>query len=177
MTEGPRAYPAPRLLSDDDERGSFESRSEAQTSWLRNVAGQAHAKNSARVYVVTEPDGSAVVGYYAWCMTGISTKEAPRVMLKGAGRYPLHPVALLARLAVDLRHENRGIGATLLQDVVRRVVRISEQIGCLGLLIHAETEQAVEFYLRRIPEFDRAPLTAMHLVLTLADARKAMHVQ
>ncbi len=148
-----------------------------QTDWLRNIARRAHSTNTARVYVVTEPDSPIVVGYYAWCMASISNAEAPKRMLSGAGRYPRHPVALLARLGVDIRHQNRKIGMSLLQDVVRRAAEISGQIGCLGLLVHAETEEAAKFYTRHIADFKQAPTNSTHLVLMLRHARKALQNQ
>lgn len=176
MTEGRRVYPAPRLLSSDDERGSFASESDAQTFWLRTVARQAHSRGSARVYVVTEPDSLAVVGYYAWCMSGIIRKNAPERMWERAGRYPLYPVALLARLATDARHAGNGIGKMMLQDAVRRIADISEQIGCLGLVVHAESEEAVGFYIHHIPDFGPGPAGSnpLHLHLPLADIRRAL---
>ena len=176
MTEGRRVYPTPRLLSADDERSSFDSESAAQTVWLRTMARQAHSRGSARVYVVTEPDSLAVVGYYAWCMSGIGRKDAPARMLKRAGSYPLYPVALLARLATDARHAGSGIGKMMLQDAVRRIVDIGEQIGCLGLVVHAESEEAVGFYIHHIPDFEPGPAGSnpLHLHLPLADIRRVL---
>jgi GNAT superfamily N-acetyltransferase len=72
---------------------------------------------------------------------------------EGAGRYP-QPVALLARLGVDVGHEGRGLGAGLFQDVVARTHALGEEIGCRGLLVHAETVEAREFYLHLVPEFE-----------------------
>jgi hypothetical protein len=58
---------------------------------------------------------------------------------------------------VDERHEGQGLGAALLLDVISRVASLSDAIGCLGLLVHAESEQARGFYEHLIPEFDRSP--------------------
>ena len=98
---------------------------------------------------------------------------APTRLRKGAGRYP-QPVALLARLGVDLRHERRGLGAGLLRDVIARLVEVSDEIGCRGLLIHAESDEAREFYLHLIPGLEASPTDEMHLVLLMKDARKSL---
>ncbi|MEX1317285.1 MAG: N-acetyltransferase, partial [Synechococcaceae cyanobacterium] len=109
-------YRSPRLLAAADRLDGFECRSEEQTIWLRKHARQAHARGgTSRVFVVTETGGSDVVAYYAWCMASIKAAEAPPRLRQGAGRYP-QPVALLARLGVDQRHQGRGLGAALLAD-------------------------------------------------------------
>ena len=42
--------------------------------------------------------------------------------------YPI-PVAILAPLAVDKRRQDRGLGATLLQDALRRMTLASEPLA------------------------------------------------
>ena len=120
-------YRPPRLLASADRLDGFECRSEEQTIWLRKHARQAHARGgTSRVFVVTEVGGSDVVAYYAWCMASITPAQAPPRLRKGAGRYP-QPVALLARLGVDLHHEGRGLGAALLADVISRTAQIGSK--------------------------------------------------
>ena len=166
-------YLAPRLLADLDDLGVFECRSVEQTQWLRRHARQAAAAGTARVLVVAEPGSSVVVAYYAWCMANIAGSAVPDRMRKGAGRYP-QPVALLARLGVDLDHEGRGLGAGLLRDVIARTAEIGARIGCRGLLVHAETPQARDFYLHLIPEFESSPSDDLHLVLLMKDIHRSL---
>jgi GNAT superfamily N-acetyltransferase len=94
-------------------------------------------------------------------------------MRKGAGRYP-QPVALLARLGVDVDHEGKGLGAALLQDVFARLVELSVEIGCRGLLVHAESAEARTFYLHLVPEFEPSPTDELHLVLLMKDIRRTL---
>ena len=111
--------------------------------------------------------------YYAWCMASISWADAPARARRGAGRYP-QPVALLARLGVDARHEGRGIGSGLLQDVIARTHAVGEEIGCRGLLVHAETAEARDYYLHLVPEFEASPTDELHLFLLMKDIRRAV---
>ncbi len=111
------------------------------------------------------------MAYYAWCMAGIRAADTPPRMRRGAGRYR-QPVALLARLGVDLEHEGRGLGAGLLKDVIARTAEIGTEIGCRGLVVHAETARARDFYLHLVPAFEPSPTEEMHLVLLLKDLRK-----
>uniref|UniRef100_UPI002AD4B725 hypothetical protein n=1 Tax=Frankia sp. Cr1 TaxID=3073931 RepID=UPI002AD4B725 len=132
-------YQPPRLLEPVDDLDGFTCRSDEQTNWLRRHARQSATTGTTRVVVVTPvtPHRSRdVVAYYAWCMAQIDVESAPPRLRKGAGRYP-QPVALLARLGVHVNHEGCGLGAGLLADAVTRLVGISEDIGCRGLLIHA----------------------------------------
>ena len=126
-----------------------------------------------RVFVVTEPDDANVVAYYAWTMAQVEPSSTPPRLRKGAGRYP-QPMALLARLGVDRQHEGYGLGAGLLKDVLYRLIEVSDAIGCRGLLIHAESDEAREFYLHLIPELMDSPSDALHLLLMMKDVRKAL---
>jgi predicted N-acetyltransferase YhbS len=59
-------------------------------------------------------------------------------------RFPI-PVVLLARLAIDLRHQGRGLGAALLADAMRRTARAAEDVGVRAVLIDALDEPAATF--------------------------------
>jgi hypothetical protein len=166
-------YQPPRLLEPADDLDGFACRSSEQTIWLRRHARQSSATGTTRVFVVTAGQSHDVVAYYAWCMAQIDIESAPPRLRKGAGRYP-QPVALLARLGVHVDHERRGLGAGLLADAVTRLVSISEDIGCRGLLIHAETSKARDFYLHLIPELLPSPIDQLQLVLLMKDARTTL---
>lgn len=170
-----QAYRPPRLLEADDVLDEFECRSAEQTEWLRHHGRQAHAAGTAKVLVVAPDDSEPVVAYYAWSMASISIEAAPARVRQGAGRYP-QPVALLARLGVDREHEGRGLGAGLLADAIGRTAQLGVEIGCRGLLVHAETREARDFYLHLIPEFEPSPTDELHLVLLMKDILRTLRV-
>ncbi|MGZ9829918.1 GNAT family N-acetyltransferase [Tsukamurella ocularis] len=122
---------------------------------------------------MTESGSDRVVAYYAWCMAQAKVDDAPSRLRRGAGQYP-QPVALLARLGVDHGHEGRGLGAGLLTDVILRVAALSDEIGCRGLLVHAESDAARDFYLHLVPEFEQSPTDPLHLVLLVKDIRRTL---
>lgn len=161
-------YRPPRLLDTGDRLDEFECRSAEQTNWLRRHARQSHAANSTKVLVVTEPHSNTVVAYYAWCMASVRPADLPARQRKGAGAYP-QPVALLARLGVDVRHEGGGLGSALLADVIRRAATLGNEIGCRALLVHCENDAARSFYLRHAPEFEPSPTDELHLSLLMKD--------
>lgn len=166
-------YRVPEALAARHDLHAFRCRSTEQTEWLHRHARQSASVGTTRVFVVTEDEKSQVVAYYAWCMAQVRTDEATERLRKGAGRYP-QPIALLARLGVDTKHEGRGLGVGLLQDVFARLLELSESVGCRGLLVHAESGQARDFYLHLVPEFESSPTDDLHLLLLMKDVRRAL---
>ena len=71
-------------------------------------------------------------------------------------------------------HKRRGLGAGLLQDVIARTVAVGQEIGCRGLLVHAETPEASDFYRHLIPEFEPSPTDDLHLVLMMKDILRTL---
>lgn len=167
------SYRAPEPLSKAHRLDDFACASAEQTEWLRRFARQSASTGTTRVFVVTEAGSDRAVAYYAWCMAQLAIDEAPDRLRKGAGRYP-QPVALLARLGVDLAHEGHGLGAGLLTEVIARVAALSDEIGCRGLLVHAESGTARDFYRHLLPELETSPTDELHLVLRLKDIRRTL---
>lgn len=166
-------YRPPVLLHATHHLDQFECRSEEQTEWLRLHARQSSSSGMTRVLAVTPTDSEVVVAYYAWCMASVSLADLPPRASKGAGRYP-QPAALLARLGVDASHEGRGLGAGLLQDVIARTHELGDEIGCRGMLVHAEAAEARDFYLHLVPEFESSPTDELHLFLLMKDIRRTL---
>lgn len=163
-------YRIPELLNSSHEIAGFECRSVEQTNWFKKFARQSHAADSTKVLVVTTKDSPEVVAYYAWRMSEVHISDLPDRMQKGQGKYP-QPAALLARLGVDIKHEGKGIGAALVRDVILRMVNIGDQVGCRGLLIHCETQEARNFYRRLLPKIMESPTDPFHLVLLRKDVQ------
>jgi len=82
------------------------------------------------------------------------------------------PVAVLARLAVDSAYQGRGIGRALFRDGAMRVAHAATAIGIRGIVVHAISQAALDFYIAL--GFDQCPLDPMTLVVTLSDLRAAL---
>ena len=91
--------------------------------WLVRHARQAQGSGSAKTFVVSEKD--RVVGYFNLIVGQIDALDAPERIRKGMGQYPI-PVVILARLAIGVQDQGRGIGVGLLQDAIRRTLLIAE---------------------------------------------------
>ena len=62
---------------------------------------------SARTFVACDKD--RVAGYSSLTVGQIDTMEAPERIRRGMGQYPI-PLVILARLALDLDYQKRGLG-------------------------------------------------------------------
>jgi hypothetical protein len=54
------------------------------------------------------------------------------------------------------------------------LVAVSDEIGCRGLLVHAESDEARTFYRHLVPELEQSPTDPLHLVLLMKDIRRTL---
>ena len=145
----------------------FDSGTAALNEWLLRHAAQAQASGSARTFVAA--DGQRVAGYFSLTVGQVDTADGADRMRKGMGSYPI-PVVILARLAVSVQDQGRGLGAGLLQEAVVRTLQLAEIAGVRALLTHPIDEKAASFYGRF--GFEASPIREQQLMLLLKDAQK-----
>jgi GNAT superfamily N-acetyltransferase len=136
--------------------------------WLRKRALANDQSGASRTYVVTA--GGHVVAYYALAVGAVELAAAPGRVRRNMPE-PI-PVMILARLAVDRRHQGHGIGRGLVRDALLRTLRAAEIAGIRALLVHALDEDAARFYERC--GFARSPVSRLTLMVTLQDAAAAL---
>jgi len=81
-------------------------------------------------------------------------------------------VVLLARLAVDSRHQGKGLGKALLFDALRRIDEAASIVGVRAVMVHAINDDARRFYHHFV--FEPSPTDPFQLLLLLKDLRKAI---
>lgn len=158
---------APQPLSFDHQLATFDCGKHSLNAWLQNHARQAQTSGSAKTFVATDDD--RVVGYFSLTVGQVDTLEVPERIRKGMGQYPL-PVVILARLAVSVQDQGRGIGFGLLQDAIRRTFLMAGHAGIRAMLTHPIDNEAARFYTRY--GFVASPLREQQLLLLLKDARR-----
>jgi predicted N-acetyltransferase YhbS len=159
---------APEPLNAQHRLEGFDCGKPALNEWLLRHARQAQGSGSAKTFVVSE-DGVRVAGYFSLTVGQVDTLDAPERIRKGMGQHPL-PVVILARLAVSVADQGRGVGLGLLQDAIRRTMLIAEQAGIRAMLSHPIDEEAAKFYARF--RFIVSPLREQQLLLLLKGARR-----
>ena len=120
------------------------------------------------MFVTTQADPD-VAGYYALAAGAVMPREATARLARGQAANQPVPVVLLGRLAVDVRHQGRHLGRSLLLDAMTRVLQAGELIGVRALLVHAIDERARDWYAQF--GFERSPTHPLHLLLLIKDLR------
>jgi GNAT superfamily N-acetyltransferase len=72
-------------------------------------------------------------------------------------------------LAVDQKHQGRGLGAALLKHFLLKSIEIADVTGVRGLLVHAKDPSAAAFYQRY--GFEPSPIDDLTLMLLVKDLR------
>ena len=116
--------------------------------------------------------GRRVVGYYTVSAASVVREETPASLRKGGPPREI-PCLLLGRLAVDEREQGQRLGRSLLIDVLRRTVVISNDVGVRALLVHARDEAALSWYRHQVLAFQPSPVDQMQLFLPIKALRKA----
>ncbi len=140
--------------------------------FLIRHALQAQQSNSSQTYVAV--NGNEVAGFYTIVAGEIQHALAPERVVKGMARHPIQ-LLVLARLAVHVNAQGRGIGSGLLLDALGRTLQVAEVIGVRALAVHAKDEQAVAFC--RHFGFTPSPTDARHLFMIIKDIRRAAEQQ
>ena len=157
----------PEPLAERHDFENFRCGEPSLDAWLIRRARANQVSGASRTYVVCV--NQTVIAYYALA-SGVVTVESSPGRFRRNMPDPI-PVAILARLAVDLSWHGRGIGRAMFRDAARRVANAADAIGIRGIVVHAISEEAKNFYLAL--GFDVSPREPMTLMATLADIRTA----
>lgn len=101
-------------------------------------------------------------------------EDAPERLTKGLARHPV-PIMLLARLAVAVTWQGRGIGAGLLKDAMRLTLQAAEIGGIRAFAVHAKDDDARRFYAHF--GFAPSPSDPLHLFLLIKDLRPLLPLE
>jgi GNAT superfamily N-acetyltransferase len=154
---------APEVLSDAHDIDDFFCGEPSLDDWLKRRARANQISGASRTFVVRR--GSRVVGYYALAAGAIASSAAPGRLRRNMPD-PI-PVFVLGRLAVDRSEQGKTLGTLLLRDAVLRSRKAAEFGGVAGLLVHAISENARQFYLRQ--GFVECPNNRMTFVARIKD--------
>lgn len=141
---------------------SFDCGKDELNRFLKRQAWNNQQSHSAQTYVLAKE--LSVLGYYSLAAGSVRHEDATERVKKGLARHPI-PVILLARLAVDVSLQGKGVGPALLKDALLRAASAADTIGARALLVHAKDDNAKAFY----ENFDFAPSPSdpYHLLLIM----------
>lgn len=158
---------SPVILSTEHNCALFDCGVIPLNAYLKKHALQNIRNNSSRTYVST--DNKRICGYYTLAYGSVSHAKSPPRIVKGLGKYPI-PIILLARLAVDINYQCKGIGKGLLKDALLRTLQAANIAGLRAIMVHAKDDNAKCFYQKF--GFEPSPIEKMLLFLLIKDLKK-----
>ena len=156
-------YSAPALLTSEHRLKGFDCGEPALNDWLARRALANQVSGSSRTWVVAAEPARTVVAYYASSTASVMRTTAPRHIARN--QPPDLPAILLGRMAVERRHQGKGLGAAMLKHFMTKAIEVSEIVGARLVLVHAKDEQARVFY--RHHGFVESPIDPLILMMLL----------
>jgi GNAT superfamily N-acetyltransferase len=130
------------------DREGFDCGNRELNGYLRRYARQNHESGGAKTFVAVSPDEPVrVLGFYSIGPGSIEFARVPQSLTRHLGRYEV-PVYRLARLAVAVHIQGRGVGADLLLSAGIRALSVAAEAGGIALAIDAKDDQAARWYER-----------------------------
>jgi predicted N-acetyltransferase YhbS len=148
----------------------FDCGQEALNRFLMRYAFQNQQAGASQTYIALADE--EVAGYYTLVVGQVENSEAPERLTKGLARHPV-PIMLLARLAVAISWQAKGIGSGLLKDAMLRTLQAADIAGIRAFAVHAKDDAARSFYERF--DFVASPSDPYHLFRLLKDIRAALN--
>ena len=145
---------------------SFDCGREALNRFLIRYAFQNQQAGASQTYLAFADE--EVAGYYTLVVGQVEYSDAPERLTKGLARHPI-PIMLLARLAVAISWQGKGLGSGLLKDAALRALQAADIAGIRAFAVHAKDDEAKSFYERF--DFTASPSDPYHLFRLLKDIR------
>ena len=156
----------------DHDRKAFDCGSPELNDYLYRHARQNHVAGGSKTFVAVSPnEPKTILGYYSISPASMAFSKVPAALTKGLGRYEV-AVFRLARLAVAISQQGRGLGGDLLLAAGARALAVATQVGGVALVIDAKDEKAARWYERfgAMPLLDNSPLGLILPFKVIAEA-------
>lgn len=157
------------LLTADHELSGFDCGNDELNRWLTGHALASQKADLARTYLALTD--TAVVGYFSLTTGSVRRESAPRRFARGMPRHPI-PTILVARLAVDRRHQGQQLGGRLLAEALRLAVAASDNAAARLVVVDAIDDEAAAFY--RHCGFLNVPENPRRLFRKISDIRRTL---
>jgi predicted N-acetyltransferase YhbS len=164
-------YTAPEPLQKSHELSFFDCGNSILNDWLREKARENEQKGVSRTCVICCEN--QVVGYYCLASGSAMRSTAPGSLRRNSPE-PI-PLMVLGRLAVDIKHQGKGLGMGLVKDALIRTLRASEIVGIRGILVHAIDEKAKYFYQNQCG-FKVSPVNPLTLMVSLTEVKNRFNL-
>jgi len=127
-----------------ENRKSFDCGVAALNDYFIKRASQDMRRRIATCFIAIDNHSGEIAGYYTLSASELDFTCLDEAMAKKLPRYPTIPAVRLGRLAIDLSHQGKKLGAALLADAVKRMLQ--SEIAAHFLIVDAKDEKAANFY-------------------------------
>lgn len=162
-------------------RAGFSCGVDRLDNFLRRTARKQQAADFTRVWVVTERGEGTIFGYYALNAHVVDVGDNPPTeLVRRVPRSGSIPTVYLSMIAVDERHQGRGLGRILLADALGRATDAAERVGIKAVVLDViddggpdQTEWRRAFYVRMgFKSFPAQPSRMFIPIDTVRNARR-----
>ena len=160
------------------DRAAFSCGTDRLDNFLKRTARKHQAGDFTRVWVATERGKAEILGYYALNAHSLEGEDLPANLTRNAPRQGGIPAVYLSMIAVDRRHQGRGLGRILLADTLNRAVGAADQIGLKAVILDViedggreTTEKRRAFYASM--GFQSLPSRALRMFISIETVRGA----
>jgi len=154
----------PQSLTSAHDLSQFDSGEPDLDRWLRDNALKQQERSLSRTFVLVDDVTGQVVAYYTLLAHTVEKATLPSRQRSSVPERV--PAVLLAKLAVDVSAQGRGLGRATLVDAIGRVVHTSTNLGVRLLMVDALNQDVVAFYERR--KFQPLPGDPLRLYLRIS---------
>lgn len=123
-------------------RKKFDCGEQSLNRYIQRFARQNAQNNLGETYVLTN-NSKDILGFYTISTASLDYDVYPQK--KGLPKYAI-PSALIGRLAVDQNHQRNGYGKLLLVNALKRILKVSDEIGIHCIAVDAKDDSAKKFY-------------------------------
>ena len=131
-------------------RNDFDCGVKELNNFLTKYSFQNQKSHISKTFVAVDDEQATaneknVLGFYT-----LSTGQINFDVLPKGIKHPRYPVSIarLARLAVDLKCQGRGVGGFLLHDALQKIKTVSQVVGIFAVVVDAKDAKAKSFYER-----------------------------
>ena len=160
------------------DRASFSCDTVRLDNFLKRSGRKHQTGNFTRVWVAMEDGRAEIPGYYALNAHSLEGDDLPANLTKNAPRSGSIPAVYLSMIAVDRRHQGRGVGRILLADALNRAVAAADHIGLKAVVLDVIedggpdiTEKRRAFYVAM--GFRSLPARPMRMFISIDTARSS----
>ena len=146
---GPQRISIEPLDPQRHDRAAFSCGTLRLDNFLKRTARKHQAGDFTRVWVATDVGNAGILGYYALNAHALEGDDLPADLMKKAPRFASIPAVYLSMIAVDRRHQGRGLGRILLADALSRAAAVADQIGLKAVVLDVIDDGGPEIMERR----------------------------